>query len=123
MAGVGRRSDFGKSEFDDNLDVENRLDATDPFVDDNIPYEDRIDHLMHQGMSRDEAIRWIEHAKKDAARRAQNKTDILHEQTEYRKVIGDLTHCTPVDESCMATSPFEEEKTDPDILRRQKRAP
>jgi hypothetical protein len=102
MAGVGRKSDFGKSEYDE-FDVENRLDTTDPLFDDKIPYETRIKNLMDRGMTREEAKLWLDHAIEDSKKSERRKKDIMQEQSSFRKQIGDLKFCTPVDESCVPT--------------------
>ncbi len=56
MAGVGRRSDFGKPDYDTNADEENRLDTTDPLIDWTLPYEERVKGLMDRGMTRAQAV-------------------------------------------------------------------
>ncbi|MCD1294257.1 hypothetical protein CUJ83_04505 [Methanocella sp. CWC-04] len=110
MAGVGRKSDFGKSMYDTEVDVENRLDTTDPLVDENIPYEKRVKNLMDRGMTRKQAEEWIEHAREDVKAREKRKEDIIYEQSAYRKQIGDLKYCTPIDESCVPTENYEKKE-------------
>src|SRR5512147_895453 len=105
MAGVGRRADFGKADYDTNADEENRLDTTDPLIDMALPYEERVKALMDRGMTRKKAEEWIDHAMEDARAREFRKRDILREQTEFRKELGELKNCTAVDESCIATGP------------------
>lgn len=100
MAGVGRGSDFGKSEYG-HEDIENRLDTTDPFYDDTIPFEKRVRALMDRGMTREQAEEWVRHALVDKDKTTDRRVDILREQTAFRKQVGDLKHCTLVDESCM----------------------
>jgi hypothetical protein len=119
MAGVGRKSDFGKSEYDTDMDVENRLDTTDPLVDETIPFEDRVKSLTDRGMRREQAIEWINHALQDARDREYRKRDILVEQSKFRKELGELKNCTPVDESCLLPGPEGEEHKAPDVRRRQ----
>ncbi len=101
MAGVGRMSDFGKPEFTDD-DIENRLDTVDPFVDENLTYQENIQRLVSCGLSHDKAAKCVDmiiiRRNKDRARRE----EILREQTEYRKETGDLEECKPADESCLA---------------------
>jgi hypothetical protein len=112
MAGVGRRSDFGKSMYDRDIDEENRLDTTDPLIDHAIPYEQRVKGLMDRGMSRKEAEEWIDHAMEDERNREFRKRDILREQTQFRKELGELERCTAIDESCIPTGPEDDpEKT------------
>ncbi|OPY30043.1 MAG: hypothetical protein A4E28_00541 [Methanocella sp. PtaU1.Bin125] len=108
MAGVGRRSDFGKPDYDTNADVENRLDTTDPLIDLALPYEGKIKALMDRGMTREQAEDWVDHAMQDAREREFRKREMLEEQTRFRKEIGDLKHCTAVDESCIPTGPEDE---------------
>jgi hypothetical protein len=105
MAGVGRRADFGKADYDTNADEENRLDTTDPLIESTLPYEERVKALMDRGMTRKQAEEWIDHAMEDARAREFRKRDILREQTEFRKELGELKNCTAVDESCIATGP------------------
>lgn len=105
MAGVGRRTDFGKSMYDDKIDEQNRLDVTDPLIEHTMPYEERVKGLMDRGMTRKEAEAWIDHALKDIRDREFRKKDILEEQTQFRKELGELKNCTAIDESCIATGP------------------
>jgi hypothetical protein len=105
MAGVGRRSDFGKPDYDTNADEENRLDTTDPLIDWTLPYEERVKALTDRGMTRKQAEELIDHELQDARDREFRKRDILREQTECRKELGELKNCTAVDESCIATGP------------------
>jgi hypothetical protein len=112
MAGVGRRADFGKADYDTNADEENRLDTTDPLIDWTLPYEGRVKALMDRGMTRAQAEEQISHAMQDARDREFRKRDILREQTEFRKELGELKNCTAVDESCLATRPEDEPKTE-----------
>lgn len=109
MAGVGRKSDFGKPEFTDS-DVENRLDTVDPFVDETLTYEDNVQRLVACGLSKDEAAKCVDmiliRRNKDKARRE----GILRETTEFRKELGDLESCKADDESCVPTGPEDEQK-------------
>lgn len=105
MAGVGRKSDFGKPEFSDN-EVENRQDTVDPFL----TYEENVQRLMKCGLKKEEAEECVNKALmigKDKARRE----DILHEVSEFRKEIGDIKTCKAEDESCVPTGPEDEKKT------------
>jgi hypothetical protein len=108
MAGVGRKSDFGKPDYNTNADVENRLDTTEPLIDWTLPYEGRVKALMDRGMTRKEAEEWIDHAMEDLRKRSLGQRDVLREETEFRIAIGDLKNCTPVDMSCIAPEPGEE---------------
>ncbi|HEY3274827.1 MAG TPA: hypothetical protein VGJ92_13735 [Methanocella sp.] len=117
MAGVGRRSDFGKPDYDANTDEENRLDTTDPLIDWTLPYEERVQALVSQGMTREQAVKWIDHEMQDARNREFRKRDILREQTEFRKELGELKNCTAVDESCIITGPEDEAK--PESVRKR----
>jgi uncharacterized protein YoaH (UPF0181 family) len=119
MAGVGRRSDFGKPDYDTNADEENRLDTTDPLIDWTLPYEERVQALVSQGMTREQAVKWIDHEMQDARDREFRKRDILREQTEFRKEIGELKNCTAVDESCIATGPEDAAKKSAQARERQ----
>lgn len=110
MAGVGRRADFGKADYDTNADEENRMDITEPLIDWTLPYEGRVKALMDRGMTRREAEEWIDHAMQDARNREYRKRDILSEQTDFRKQLGELENCTAIDESCIATGPEDEPK-------------
>jgi hypothetical protein len=101
MAGVGRRADFGKADYDMNADEENRLDVTEPLIDWTLPYESRVKALMDRGMDRKKAEEYIDHAMQDLRDREYRKRDILIEQSEFRKELGELKNCTPVDESCL----------------------
>ena len=112
MAGVGRRADFGKADYDTNADEENRLDVTDPLIDWTLPYEARVKALMDRGLTRQQAVERIDHALQDARDREFRKRDILREETEFRKELGELKNCTAVDESCIVTGPEDEAKTD-----------
>lgn len=85
MPGVGRNSDFGKPEYDTNIDVENRLDVTQPMADNTLPREKRIAALMDRGMTRKEAEERIDHTMKDALEHANRKKDLLEEQTDLNK--------------------------------------
>ncbi len=118
MAGVGRRADFGKADYDTNADEENRLDTTDPLIDWTLPYEERVKALEDRGMTRAQAEERIDHAMQDARDREFRKRDILREQTEFRKELGELKNCTAVDESCLATRPEDEPKTE-SVRKRQ----
>jgi hypothetical protein len=119
MAGVGRKSDFGKADYDTNADVENRLDTTDPLLDWTLPYEGKVKALMDRGMTRKEAETWIDHAMHDAREREFRKRDILAEQTEFRIQIGDLKKCTPLDESCIPVGPEDTEPKPENVRKRQ----
>lgn len=118
MAGVGRRSDFGKPDYDTNADEENRLDVTQPLIDWTLPYEGRVKALMDRGMTRKQAEEYVDHAMQDAREREYRKRDILVEQTEFRKELGELKNCTPVDESCLVPGPEGEDKTE-SVRKRQ----
>jgi hypothetical protein len=100
MAGVGRKSDFGKPTFTDE-DVENRLDAVDPFVDESLTYRENVQRLVSCGLSEEMAMKCVDmvliRRHKDKARRE----GMLRETTEFRKEIGDLESCKPDDESCL----------------------
>lgn len=110
MAGVGRRSDFGKPGFE-NDEVENRLDTVDPFVDEKLTYEENVQHLVKCGLSPEEAAKCVDmiiiRRNKDKARRE----DILRETSEFRKEIGDMKSCKADDESCVPTGPDDEKKS------------
>lgn len=110
MAGVGRRADFGKADYDTNADEENRLDVTEPLIDWALPYEKRVTALMDRGMTRKQAEEYIEHALQDARAREYRKKDLLAEQTEFRKELGELKNCTPVDESCLVPGEKKQEE-------------
>jgi len=110
MAGVGRRSDFGKPDYDTEQDVENRLDTTDPVVDDRMPFEERVRGLMDRGMSREKAVEWVNHSLQDTKNREGRKKDILLEQTRFRMALGELKNCTLVDQSCMVEDEGEASK-------------
>jgi uncharacterized protein YoaH (UPF0181 family) len=119
MAGVGRRSDFGKPDYDASEDEENRLDTTDPLIDWTLPYEERVQALVSQGMTREQAVKWIDHEMQDARDREFRKRDILREQTEFRKELGELKNCTAVDESCIATGPEDAQEKSKNAGERQ----
>jgi hypothetical protein len=105
MAGVGRKSDFGKPEFSDS-EVENRQDTVDPFL----TYEENVQRLMKCGLKKEEAeecVNKVLMVGKDKARRK----DILQETSEFRKEIGDMKTCEASDESCVPTRPEDEKKT------------
>jgi hypothetical protein len=119
MAGVGRRADFGKADYDTNADEENRLDTTDPLLDWTLPYEGRVKALMDRGMTRKQAEEWIDHAMQDVRDREFRKRDILAEETDFRKQLGELKNCTAVDESCIATGPEDAEKKAKNVEKRQ----
>ena len=59
MAGVGRKSDFGKPEFTDE-EVENRLDTVDPFVDENLSYAENVQRLVSCGLSEEMAAKCVD---------------------------------------------------------------
>jgi len=111
MAGVGRKSDFGKPEFTDD-EVENRLDTVDPFVDENLTYADNVQRLVSCGLSEEMAAKCVDmiiiRRNKDRGRREQ----ILKEQTAFREEIGDLKSCKADDESCLSPDENEEKKKD-----------
>jgi hypothetical protein len=109
MAGVGRKSDFGKPGYSTNADEENRLDTTEPLIDWTLPYEERVQAMVDRGMTRKEAEEWISHAMEDLRSRSSELRDILMEETKFRIEIGDLKNCTPIDESCIIPEPGEEE--------------
>lgn len=119
MAGVGRIGDFGKPDYESDMSIEDRLDTTDPLVDEAIPFEDRVKLLMERGMSREQAVEWINHAREDVKKREYRKRDILVEQSRFRKELGELKNCTPVDESCLLPGPEGEEHKSPEARRRQ----
>jgi hypothetical protein len=112
MAGVGRRADFGKADYDTNADEENRLDVTEPLIDWTLPYESRVKALMDRGMDRKQAEEYVDHAMQDARDREYRKRDILMEQSEFRKELGELKNCTPVDESCLLPGQESEDKSE-----------
>ena len=56
---------------------------------------------MRRGMEHKQAEEYVDHAMQDAREREFRKRDILIEQTKFRKELGDLKNCTPVDESCL----------------------
>jgi len=109
MAGVGRKSDFGKPEFTDE-EVENRLDTVDPFVDEKLTYKENVQRLVSCGLSEEMAAKCVDmiiiRRNKDRARREQ----ILKEQTAFREEIGDLESCKPDDESCLPADEKGEKK-------------
>ena len=119
MAGVGRRADFGKPDYDTNADEENRLDTTEPLVDWTLPYEGRVKALMDRGMTREQAEAYIDHAMEDAREREFRKRDILEEQTRFRKELGELKSCTSDDESCVPTGPGDAPKKAKNARKRQ----
>lgn len=119
MAGVGRRSDFGKPDYDTNADEENRLDTTEPLIDWTLPYEGRVKALMDRGMTRKQAEEYLDHAMQDLRDREYRKRDILAEQTEFRKALGELENCTAVDESCIATGPGDAKEKTKAVRKRQ----
>jgi uncharacterized protein YoaH (UPF0181 family) len=100
MAGVGRKSDFGKPEFTD-AEVENRLDTVDPFVDENLTYEENVQRLMACGLSENMAMRCVDRVIIERKKSRQRKEEILRETTEFREEIGDLKSCKRDDESCL----------------------
>jgi hypothetical protein len=109
MAGVGRKSDFGKPEFTDE-EVENRLDTVDPFVDENLTYAENVQRLVSCGLSKEMAAKCVDmiiiRRNKGRGRREQ----ILKEETAFREEIGDLESCKPDDESCLPPNEKEKEK-------------
>jgi len=109
MAGVGRRADFGKPEFTD-AEVENRLDVVDPFVDENLTYEDNVQRLVACGLSKEMASKCVDmviiRRKKDKARRE----GILQETTKFRKELGDLKSCKADDQSCLPVDEKDEKR-------------
>ena len=119
MAGVGKIGDFGKPEYGIDTDAENRLDVTDPLVDESIPFEQRVKSLMERGMSREQAVDWVNHAREDVRKREFRKRDILIEQSKFRKELGELTNCTPVDESCLIPGRDGEGNKAPEARQRQ----
>lgn len=119
MAGVGKIGDFGKPEYGLDTDAENRLDVTDPLVDETIPFEQRVKSLVERGMSHEQAVEWVNHAMEDVKKREFRKRDILIEQSEFRKELGELKNCTPVDESCLIPGQGGEGNKTPEVSRRQ----
>ena len=119
MAGVGRRSDFGKAMYDKEADEENRLDTTDPLIDLTLPSEQIVEGLVERGMTRQAAEEWVDHALQDARDREFRKRDLLREQTEFRKELGDLDKCRAADESCIATGPEDDAKKGKRARKRQ----
>ncbi len=109
MAGVGRKSDFGKPEFTDE-EVENRLDTVDPFVDESLTYAENVQRLVACGLSEEMAAKCVDmviiRRNKDRGRREQ----MLKEQTAFRKEIGDLESCKTEDESCLPVDKKDEKK-------------
>jgi hypothetical protein len=109
MAGVGRKSDFGKPEFTDD-EVENRLDTVDPFVDENLTYAENVQRLVSCGLSEEMAGKCVDmiiiRRNKGRGRREQ----ILKEQTAFREEIGDLESCKADDESCLPSDEKDEKK-------------
>jgi uncharacterized protein YoaH (UPF0181 family) len=99
MAGVGRKSDFGKPEFTD-AEVENRLDTVDPFVDENLTYEDNVQRLMACGLSENMAMKCVDMAIIRGKKGIKRRQEMLRETTEFRQEIGDIESCKPNDESC-----------------------
>lgn len=99
MAGVGRKADFGKPEFTDS-EVENRLDTVDPFVDENLTYEDNVQRLMACGLSENMAMKCVDMAIIKGKKGILRREEILRETTEFRIEIGDLKTCKSDDESC-----------------------
>ena len=111
MAGVGRKSDFGKPEFTDD-EVENRLDTVDPFVDENLTYAENVQRLVSCGLSKEMAAKCVDmiiiKRRKGRGRREQ----MLKEQTAFREEIGDLKSCESDDESCLPVDEKNEKKMD-----------
>lgn len=109
MAGVGRKSDFGKPEFTDD-EVENRLDTVDPFVDESLTYAENVQRLVSCGLSKEMAAKCVDmiiiRRHKDKARREQ----ILKEQTAFREEMGDIKSCEADDESCLPADEKNEKK-------------
>jgi len=100
MAGVGRKADFGKPEFTD-AEVENRLDTVDPFVDENLTYEENVQRLMACGLSENMAMKCVDMAIIRGKKGIHRREEILRETTEFRKEMGDIESCEPHDESCL----------------------
>jgi hypothetical protein len=104
-------SDFGKPEFTDD-DIENRLDTVDPFVDEALTYQENVQRLVSCGLSEEKASKCVDMViikrNKERGRRA----DILREQSEFRKEIGDLESCKSDDISCVPTGPGDEKKSE-----------
>jgi len=100
MAGVGRMSDFGKPEFTDD-DIENRLDTVDPFVDENLTYRENVQRLVSCGLSEEKASKCVDMIIIRRNKGRGRREEILREESEYRKEIGDLNTCRPDDESCL----------------------
>jgi hypothetical protein len=109
MAGVGRKSDFGKPEFTDD-EVENRLDTVDPFVDESLTYEENVQRLVSCGLSEPMAAKCVDMISIRRNKSRGRREQILKEQTAFREEIGDLGSCKPDDESCLPAD--EKEKKD-----------
>ncbi len=97
MAGVGRKSDFGKPEFTDE-EVENRLDTVDPFVDESLTYAENVQRLVACGLSEEMAAKCVDmviiRRNKDRGRREQ----MLKNKTLFAR-IGDLESVRPQGEA------------------------
>ena len=102
MAGVGRKSDFGKPEFSDS-DVENRQDTVDPYL----TYEENVEKLVKCGISKEEAEKCVSMALISGKKSKARREDMLREETEYRKEIGEIKECKTDDESCLSPEPEE----------------
>jgi len=102
MAGVGRKSDFGKPDFSDN-DIENRMDTVDPYL----SYEENVEKLVKCGISKEEAEKCVSMALISGKKSKARREDMLREETEYRKEIGEIKECKTDDESCLSPEPEE----------------
>jgi hypothetical protein len=100
MAGVGRKSDFGKPEFSDS-DMENRMDTVDPYL----TYEENVEKLVKCGLKKDEAEKCVSRALISNSKDKERRMGILREETEYRKELGEIKECKKEDESCLAPEP------------------
>jgi hypothetical protein len=114
MAGVGRKADFGKPEFTD-AEVENRLDVVDPFIDENLSYEDNVQQLKACGLSENMAMKCVDMAIIRGKKGKLRREEMLRETTEFRKELGDIKSCKTDDESCSAG----DEKKSEEAAKRQ----
>lgn len=105
MAGVGRIGDFGKPEYTDE-EMETRLDVVDPFL----TYEENVERLVACGLSREKAKECVNMVLIGAKKSKAIRADILREQSEFRKEMGDIKECKPDDESCSTGGPEDEKK-------------
>jgi len=70
-------------------------------VDENLTYRENVQRLVSCGLSEEKASKCVDMIIIRRNKGRGRREEILREESEYRKEIGDLNTCRPDDESCL----------------------